>query len=124
MPAKKSPSTAPKVKATTAKTVKTPAKKIAKPDKKEASPAKVVAATKVKKSAFKSTTSAKSVAPALLATPEVEVPSIPREEIELRAYFISERRQTMGWPGDESTDWIEAESQLLAEARRRLKKTL
>jgi hypothetical protein len=51
-------------------------------------------------------------------------PHIPREDIQLRAYFISERRQTMGWPGNSSTDWIEAESQLVSEAKRRLKKTL
>jgi len=53
----------------------------------------------------------------------VEAPLIRLEDIQLRAYFISERRQTMGWPGNSSTDWIEAESQLVAEAKRRLKKT-
>jgi hypothetical protein len=30
----------------------------------------------------------------------------------------------MGWPGNSSTDWIEAEAQLIAEAKRRLKKSL
>jgi hypothetical protein len=54
----------------------------------------------------------------------VEIPHISREDIQLRAYFISERRETMGWPGNASTDWIEAESQLIAEAQRRLKKSL
>jgi hypothetical protein len=52
-----------------------------------------------------------------------QTPVIAVEEIQLRAYFISERRETMGWPGNSSTDWIEAEAQLVAEAKRRLKKT-
>jgi len=46
-------------------------------------------------------------------------PPIQRHEIETRAYFIAERRNLMGWPGSSATDWIEAESQLIAEARRR-----
>ena len=125
MPAKKtSQSTAPKVKATSAKTVKTPAKKIAKPAKKDAPKPKAVTGANVKKTATPSTAVSKSSAPAPMPAPVVEVPQIPRKEIQMRAYFISERRQTMGWPGNSSTDWIEAESQLLAEAKRRLKKTL
>jgi len=43
------------------------------------------------------------------------------EEISLRAYYIAERRQAMGWPGDSSHDWIEAERQLKAEAKRKAK---
>ena len=38
-----------------------------------------------------------------------------REDIALRAYFISERRRSLGLPGDEHQDWIEAERQLMAE---------
>lgn len=37
------------------------------------------------------------------------------EAIALRAYFIAERRQKMGWPGDSTSDWVEAERQLKAE---------
>jgi hypothetical protein len=125
MPAKKtSQSTATKVKASSVKAVKTPAKKIAKPAKKDTPKSAVVTPTKVKKAATRSTAVSKSSTPAPTPAPEAEVPHIPREEIQLRAYFISERRQTMGWPGNSSTDWIEAESQLVAEAKRRLKKTL
>jgi hypothetical protein len=125
MPAKKnSQSIAPKVKATSAKAVKTPAKKIAKPAIKDTPKPRSVTGTKVKKTATPSTGVPKSSAPARVPAPVVEVPQIPRDEIQMRAYFISERRQTMGWPGNSSTDWIEAESQLVAEARRRLKKTL
>ena len=37
------------------------------------------------------------------------------EEIRIRAYFISERRQRLALPGDASSDWIEARRQLLSE---------
>ncbi len=40
------------------------------------------------------------------------------DEIRLRAYFIAERREKMGWPGNSEGDWVEAERQLLAEARK------
>lgn len=121
MPAKKtSQSTAAKVTTTSAKAVKAPAKKIAKPAKKDALKASPLPDIKVKKTVVKSTSTPK----AATATPAVEIPHISREDIQLRAYFISERRETMGWPGNASTDWIEAESQLIAEAQRRLKKSL
>lgn len=38
------------------------------------------------------------------------------EEIQLRAYFISERRHRLGLPGDTTSDWVEARGQLLSEA--------
>jgi hypothetical protein len=41
---------------------------------------------------------------------------IQLNEIALRAYFIAERRHKMGWPGDSTSDWVEAERQLKAEA--------
>jgi hypothetical protein len=49
-------------------------------------------------------------------------PVITNDDISLRAYFIAERRQAMGWPGDSSSDWAEAERQLKAEAARKAKK--
>jgi hypothetical protein len=42
--------------------------------------------------------------------------TIGSEDIALRAYFIAERRQAMGWDGDETSDWVEAERQLSLEA--------
>ena len=45
--------------------------------------------------------------------------AIPIEEISLRAYFIAERRNRMGWAGDETSDWVEAEKQLLSEAAKK-----
>lgn len=44
------------------------------------------------------------------------------EEISLRAYFISERRRHLGWPGDEHSDWVEAERQLREEKAKPAKK--
>ena len=43
-------------------------------------------------------------------------PSFTREDVALRAYFLSEKRRNQGLPGDEHQDWIEAERQLLMES--------
>jgi len=40
-----------------------------------------------------------------------------QDQIAVRAYFISEHRQQMGWAGDHLSDWIEAEQQLIEEAK-------
>jgi hypothetical protein len=37
------------------------------------------------------------------------------ERIQLKAYFISERRRALGIPGDEYQDWITAEQELRSE---------
>ncbi|HEY8903536.1 MAG TPA: hypothetical protein VIM48_07505 [Chthoniobacterales bacterium] len=42
--------------------------------------------------------------------------SISSDDIALRAYYIAERRRAMGWPGDSTSDWVEAELQLRTEA--------
>ena len=39
------------------------------------------------------------------------------EQIEMRAYFISERRRRFDLPGDANSDWLEAKRQLLSETR-------
>jgi hypothetical protein len=133
MPAKKtSTSATPKTSLISKKEVKAPAKASAKGATK---PAPTTAAksvlktettvknpvkTSVKKTPLKTTATSE---PKPNAT-RSQSPVIAREEIELRAYFISERRHTMGWPGNSSTDWAEAEAQLLAEASRRLKQAL
>jgi hypothetical protein len=44
-------------------------------------------------------------------------PVFSLEALELRAYFIAEKRQLAGLPGDAHEDWIEAERQLLAELK-------
>ena len=42
---------------------------------------------------------------------------IKTDDIALRAYYIAEKRQKFGLPGDSAHDWIEAERQLKAEAK-------
>jgi hypothetical protein len=48
--------------------------------------------------------------------------SITPADIALRAYFIAEKRQKLGLPGDSTSDWVEAERQLHAEAALQAKK--
>jgi hypothetical protein len=37
------------------------------------------------------------------------------EQIQLRAYFIGERRKSLGISGDETSDWVQAERELKEE---------
>jgi hypothetical protein len=37
------------------------------------------------------------------------------EQVQLRAYFIGERRKSLGIPGNETSDWVQAEVELKAE---------
>ena len=41
------------------------------------------------------------------------------EQVQLRAYFISERRKSLNIPGDEASDWVRAENELKAELARK-----
>jgi hypothetical protein len=90
-------------------------------EKTEAKPkAKPVKKAVVKSAAPKKPTrsAAKVLTPAKEITAEIQI-VISNESIATRAYYISERRQAMGWPGDSDTDWLEALNQLTAEAKRR-----
>ena len=89
---------------------KTEAKPTAKPVKKAS--AKSAAPKKPTRSA------AKALTPAEEITTEIQI-VVSNESIATRAYYISERRQAMGWPGDSETDWLEALNQLTVEAKRR-----
>jgi len=125
MPTKKTiSSTANKVKATSPKAAKPAVKKVVAPAKKAPVKAEPVQIAKPAKVETKPRATRKATAAPAVENPIDQTLVIPLAEIELRAYFISERRQTMGWLGDSSTDWIEAEAQLLAEAKRRLKKSI
>lgn len=46
-----------------------------------------------------------------------KLPAPSPDDIALRAYFIAEKRQQLGLPGDSMSDWVEAEAQLVAERR-------
>lgn len=98
-------------------TKKSPKSSVTKAAKAPKSPSgeKLKATTRKKRSPGK--TSAK-LAPSFTLeqkAPAVE-PVIHHDDISLRAYYIGERRQKMGWPGDSGTDWADAVSQLRAEA--------
>lgn len=95
------------------------AAKAAKPAKKPAAKAADKAAPTVKRKPATPKAPAKPT-PAKPAKPAraAEI-VISNEEIALRAYYIAERRRSMSWGGDEHSDWIEAESQLKAEAKRK-----
>lgn len=69
-----------------------------------------------KKRTVKATPSKATISVPLDPKPVVVEPVIPHEEISLRAYYIGERRQKMGWPGNPGTDWADAVKQLRAEA--------
>ena len=52
--------------------------------------------------------------------PEVaKAVEISSEDIALRAYYITERREKLGWHGDSTGDWVEAERQLRTEAAKK-----
>ena len=65
-----------------------------------------------KKAKAPAATTKKIVKPAVASAK----PRYSREDVALRAYFISEKRRSQGLPGDEHHDWLEAERQLLAES--------
>jgi Protein of unknown function (DUF2934) len=70
-----------------------------------------------KSSKTKSASNAKSVSRAKSAsnTPKLTAHVPTFEQVQLRAYFISERRRKLGLPGDESRDWLTAEQELREE---------
>jgi hypothetical protein len=56
-------------------------------------------------------------APVKKPAPVTQPPAPTTDDISLRAYFISEKRNQLGLPGDSAHDWIEAERQLIEEAK-------
>jgi hypothetical protein len=40
-----------------------------------------------------------------------------KDQVALHAYFIAERRRKLGMPGDQTSDWVQAERELLSELR-------
>ena len=49
--------------------------------------------------------------------------SFSTDDVALRAYFIAEKRQQCGLPGDAHADWVEAERQLAEERQTKKKAT-
>jgi hypothetical protein len=68
-----------------------------------------------------------AVVPAVPKTPAVKPAKRPvssskgpeptLEQVQLRAYFIGERRKSLGASGDETSDWVQAELELKAELK-------
>lgn len=89
-----------------------PAESAAKPAAKKTAKAPVKAATaKAPKAAPRA-----KVKAAVVTKPGPAAASITPADIALRAYFIAEKRQKLGLPGDSTSDWVEAERQLKSEA--------
>ena len=72
----------------------------------------------------KKTTTKKTAPAADTKKPAAKKPATPRarkaaaytqDDVALRAYFIAEKRQRLGLPGDTHSDWVEAERQLATE---------
>ncbi len=64
----------------------------------------------------------KPAAPAKAKAPAKKTAKFTTEDVALKAYFISEHRHRHGIHGDSHSDWIEAERQLRAEARKKAAK--
>jgi len=95
--------------------VSKPETKASKPAKaKSNAPASSAASAKPKATASKP----KATAATVKATPTVvPAPAISSDDIALRAYYLGEKRLRLGLPGDSAHDWLEAERQLVAEAK-------
>jgi hypothetical protein len=83
--------------------------KAAEPVSTAASPVVTAETKKPRKSSIK--------AKATFKTPKVISLPPTFEQVQVRAYFISERRRKLGLPGDEGHDWVAAERELLAELK-------
>ena len=65
-------------------------------------------------------TSKKAAASAVagnLANQKNKVIQASKEQVALRAYFIGERRRSLGIAGDETSDWVQAEQELSQEPK-------
>lgn len=110
-------------KAATSASPNTPTKTVKKPAVAAAQPAVANDATPAAQSS-KEPVAAKTATPkktaAKTATPKKakaaeKVVRPSADDVALRAYFIAEKRQREGQPGDSTSDWVEAERQLMAE---------
>ena len=88
-------------------------KRSVKKTKAPAEPGDTIPAVAEKKKA--STRKKVASAPATIGQDIIEAPSI--EQIQLRAYFISERRASLGIDGNSMSDWIQAERELKEKAK-------
>jgi DUF2934 family protein len=71
--------------------------------------------SKPKKAAAPKSTSVKAPAVKSQSAAGKRAGKVTLEQIQLRAYFIAERRKNQGIAGDEASDWIQAERELKIE---------
>lgn len=109
-PKRKAPATSKPKKAATPTKLSTAKKKTGKQSAATATP-KPAKKTRTTRSSDVSTPKEKSPA-------AQKKPVITPEDIALRAYFIAEKRHREGRHGDETSDWVEAERQLIEESAR------
>jgi hypothetical protein len=76
-------------------------------------PAKEIPAAPVGEALSVRKSSGTATAKRLVRSRKADDPSF--EQVQLRAYFIGERRKSLGIPGDETSDWVQAELELKAE---------
>ena len=98
------------------KPAESPAKTAAAAPKKTARGTK----TSAKKTSSKKSSSrgaAKKTPAKSAAAPSGDFPEPTDEEIQLRAYFLAERRAQLSLEGDANRDWLDAKQQLMEEAR-------
>jgi hypothetical protein len=72
-------------------------------------------AVPAKKTTKKTAVAAVANTPPKLQTNKVIQDS--KEQVALRAYFIGERRRSLGIVGDETSDWVQAEQELSKESK-------
>jgi len=93
----------------------TPKKKTSKTTAKAETPATPKKTGRTKAAPARKATPRSKTAPAAATT----VAAVPAEgtndAIAVRAYYIAEKRQRCGLPGDPAQDWLEAENQIRAE---------
>jgi hypothetical protein len=74
-------------------------------------------AVPAKKSAKSASASAGSIASGKSKSQKKAIAQPSSEQVALRAYFIAERRRVLGIHGDETSDWVAAEQELLEELK-------
>src|SRR5882724_13197583 len=100
-------------------TIKNATKTIIKKDRKEMSrpPSQTASSTPIsgKKTVQGKTASNSTTAKSRAGKNAME--QLNEEQVALHAYFIAERRRKLGMPGDETSDWVQAERELLSEIK-------
>jgi hypothetical protein len=88
-------------------------KRSAKKSKTMVQPAKEISATRLAETPSERNSTVTVTSKYPVRSSKAKEPSY--EQVQLRAYFIGERRKSLGIPGDETSDWVQAELELKVE---------